>query len=99
MPASKTTKRNDLDLQARIGGAHLPSGPLTREDRVRLAAEVFNALVEGRMPSRAAALFLGGGGLAWLERGGDLVRDYLKLAGRPGSHRTPSMIFQRTRKK
>jgi hypothetical protein len=69
-------------------------GDLTRSDRVRLLGEVFRALMEGRQPSREAALFVGGGGLAWLDRGGSLTRDFWRTAGPQGSTHTESVLWQ-----
>lgn len=73
--------------------AQLPER-MTREGRVRLLAECFSALLDNRMPSREAALFVAGGGLQWLEQGGDLVRDYWKVSARAGSHHTPSHLWR-----
>lgn len=69
---------------------------LTREDRVRLLAEVFEALLEGREPSRAAALFVGGAGLDWLREGGDLLRDHWRVKAPAGSHHTPPYLWQQS---
>ena len=66
---------------------------LDRAARVRLLAEVFQALLDGRLPSRAAALFVAGGGLAWLENGGDLLRAYWKVAAPRASHHTPTRLW------
>ena len=60
---------------------------------MRLFDEVARALVAGRLPSREAALLIGGGMLAWIDGGGDLVRDYFQLT-KPKSHRTPSAIWR-----
>jgi len=65
---------------------------LTIEDRVRLLDECFRALLEDRKPSRAAALFVAGGGLSWLKGGGSLARDYWRVV-LPRSHRTTSRIW------
>jgi hypothetical protein len=75
-----------------LGGDRTPAA-LTREGRVRLLGEAFEALLDGRTPSREAALFLGGAGMAWLQTGGDLARDYLKVV-KPKSHRTPTAIWR-----
>jgi hypothetical protein len=58
--------------------------------------EAFTALLEGRLPSRAAALFLGGAGMAWLEQGGKLERDFLKVL-QPQSHNTVARVWARLR--
>jgi len=69
-------------------------GDFSREGRVALLAEVFRSLVEGRQPSREAALFVGGGGLSWLSEGGDLLRDYWQVAAPRSSHHTPSHVWR-----
>lgn len=79
------------DPFAILAGARAPA-ELPREDRVRLLGEAAQALLEGRMPSDKARLFLGGALVAWLARGGDLERDYLRVRQR-GSHRTPSKLW------
>lgn len=66
---------------------------ITREDRVRMLAEVSQALLDGEAPSRAAALFVGGAIASWLAEGGDLAKDFLKV-NRRGSHLTPARIWQ-----
>lgn len=71
----------------------LPQG-FDRAGRVALLAEVFEALVEGRQPSREAALFVGGGGLSWLQAGGDLLGDFWKVKAPAGSHHTPARLWQ-----
>ena len=71
-----------------------PPPAFTREDRVALLAEAFQALLAGRLPSRAAALFVGGAGLAWLSQGGSLERDFLKVTAKAGSHHTPTYVWQ-----
>lgn len=83
------------ELQAILGGARAPRA-LTREDRVRLLGECFEALRDGRTPSREAALFVAGGGLAWLEGRGDLLRECWRVV-RPKSHNTAAAIWRRLR--
>ena len=67
----------------------------TREGRILLLAEVFEGLLAGRLPSREAALFVGGAGSAWLQHGRDLVRDYFRVAARRGSHHRPEVLYRR----
>ena len=77
------------------------SGPprgLTREDRVLLLQETAEALLEGRLPDADARLYTAAALLSWLERGGDLERDHLKVCAPVGSHRTPASIM-RSRKR
>jgi hypothetical protein len=64
-----------------FGRTELPAA-IDRESRVRLLGEVFAALLAGEPPSRGAALFVGGAGMAWLENGGDLLGDYCRSSGR-----------------
>ena len=78
--------RNDL-----FGRSQLPAA-LSREGRVRLIGELAEALLAGKQPDRAAALFVGGALLAWLEHGGSLERDFFKVI-KPKSHRTPRAIW------
>ena len=76
-----------------------PSGRVpatfTRENRIALLAEVFKALLNGTLPSREAALFVGGAGSAWLVQGGSLEKDFLQVVGPSGSHFTPSALWER----
>jgi hypothetical protein len=74
-------------------GPRRPAG-FTREDRVRLIGEAAQALLEGREPGKAAALFLGGALAGWLSDGGDLVKDYFKIV-RPKSHDTVQRVWAR----
>ena len=66
----------------------------SREGRVRLLVEAFEALRDGRLPSRQAALFVASGGLAWLAEGGNLCRDYWRVSAPAGSHHTEAMIWR-----
>lgn len=52
--------------------------------------EVAEALLEG---NSEGSLFVGSALLAWLENGGDLVRDYLQIAAPRGSHRTVQSLL------
>lgn len=65
-----------------------------RQMRVRLLGGAFSALLRGEMPTDEQRLFLAGGGLAWLEQGGDLLGDYWKVRSCRGSHLTPSAVWQ-----
>ncbi len=80
------------ELARAMGSGHTPAA-LTREGRVKLLAEAFQALLDGRPPSREAALFLGGAGMEWLQNGGSLEREYLDVI-KPKSHRTPAVIWR-----
>jgi hypothetical protein len=61
---------------------------------VRLILEVANALLQGRLPSWEAAVFVGGALLAWLASGGRLEKDHFKVTASIGSKRTPAAIAQ-----
>lgn len=102
--ASELTRQHDqsapgdgdraLDPFAR---ARLPAD-FSRQDRVRLLAEVAQALLDGREPSRAAALFVGGAVSAWLAQGGRigaLERDFLRVAAPRSSRHTASELWRR----
>lgn len=79
-----------------FGRARLPHD-FSREDRVRLLGEAARDLLAGESPEPAALVFLAGGLTAWLDRGGDLLRDYWKVKAPPGSHRTPSQLWASSR--
>lgn len=74
-------------------GIGAPPASLTREGRVRLIGEVTQALLKGELPSRQARLWVGGALLEWLQRGGNLERDYFEVT-KPKSHHTPSAIWR-----
>lgn len=78
---------------ALIGGV-LPPAHLSREGRIRMLGELAHALLAGDQPDRSAALFLGGALIAWLEHGGSLERDYLRVSARAGSHQTAASIWR-----
>ena len=76
-----------------------PSG-FTREDRVRLVAEVADALLAGEIPSAPARLFVGAALSGWLAEGGRLgalERDFLHVAAPARSTATPSRLWARLR--
>ena len=78
--------REHLDAQAAADA---------REQRVRLFGQCCDALLAGEPVPIEARLFVGGAGRAWLEGGGDLVKDYLRLRPVRGSHATPSSLWRR----
>jgi len=80
------------DLQAILGGSRQPR-ELDREERVKLIGAAAQALLAGRLPDDAARLFLAGALSAWLERGGDLERDFFRVRQR-GSHHTPAVLWR-----
>lgn len=69
-----------------------------REGRVRLLGEAALDLLEGRMPSTEARMFLGGALLSWLQSAGALgalERDFLQVAAPHRSTMTPGRLWQR----
>lgn len=69
----------------------LPAG-LSRQQRVQMLREVFEALLAGETPSDRARLFVASGGAAWLREGGNLTKTFWKVEAERGSHRTPRAI-------
>lgn len=72
-----------------------PAAQLDRRERVRYVQEVAAALLDGRQPDRAAALFVASALGAWLAEGrrlGDLEKHYLRTCGDAGSHTTAQAI-------
>lgn len=77
-----------------FGRTRAPRG-LTREGRVALLLEAFEALLAGQLPELEARLFLAGGGLAWLSEGrrvGSLERDFWRVSPEAGCTVTPRDI-------
>jgi hypothetical protein len=89
--------RFDARALSRVLGERAPAA-FSREDRIRLLGEAFKALNEGRLPAPEARLFLAGGLLSWLRDHGNLTRDYWRVDGPRGSHRTPSATWKRIAK-
>lgn len=80
-----------------FGRSALPAD-FSREGRVRLIAEVAEALLAGRLPGAAARLFVGGALQAWLREGGRcgaLEREYLRVAAPRSSRHTASELWRR----
>jgi hypothetical protein len=80
-----------------FGRSRLPDD-FSREHRLRLVDEVARALVSGEVPSRPAALLVGGALLSWMQQGGTLgalERDFLKVAAPHRSTLTPQRLWQR----
>jgi hypothetical protein len=80
-----------VNLNDPFNRTRLPAA-FDRRDRVRLFREVVDALLEGRMPSPAARLFVASACDAYLTRGGNLARDHLRISPPRGSHRTPAVL-------
>jgi hypothetical protein len=64
-----------------------------RPHRVKLLGEAAQALLRGELPAVEARLFLGGALASWLERGGKLEKDYLRVV-KPKSHVTPAVVWK-----
>jgi len=79
-------------LQRVFGRSRVPKSTSV-EGRVCLLAEAAEALMSDRLPSMESRIFLAGALSSWLQQGGDLSRDYLRVI-RPKSKRTASRIFQ-----
>lgn len=80
-----------------FGRSALPAG-FSREGRVRLIAEAAEALLDGRLPSAPARLFVAGALQAWLREGGRcgaLEKDYLRVTQRERSRLTPQRLYAR----
>lgn len=68
-----------------------------REGRIALLGELAEALLAGKQPTRAAALFVGGALLAWLETDrGRLERDFFRVL-EPRSHLTVARCWRALR--
>jgi hypothetical protein len=79
-------------LEAAFGIARPPL-ILDRAGRVSMIGEAAKALLDGQLPSRECAVFLGGALLSWLELGGNLEREYLRVT-KAKSHHTPAAIWR-----
>jgi len=84
-------RHDDAALLEAIGPRR-PAG-LSREERVELLGRAARALLEGRLPDPSSRLFVAGAIVSWLESGGDLVRDYWRIAAPRGSRSTPSVLW------
>jgi hypothetical protein len=58
-----------------------------------LLDEAAKALLKNELPSREVRLFLGGALQKWLQHGGSLERDHLKVV-KAKSHNTPQAIWR-----
>ncbi len=77
-----------------FGRSRLPAS-FDREGRVRLLGEIFTDLLEGRMPSVEGRMLLGSAGSSWLEIGGNLERDHLRVTAPHRSTLTPARLWRR----
>lgn len=78
-----------LALAAALGAGRAPRGR-TREERVAAIGRFAKKHLD---PSDPDSLLVCGALLAWLEKGGNLVKDYLKVS-KPQSRRTASAIWR-----
>jgi hypothetical protein len=81
---------DDTEIAAVLGPLAPPT--LARPDRVRLIGEAAQALLQGRVVGHDAGQFVGGALLGWLENGGNLQRDYLRVV-KGKSHHTATYIW------
>jgi hypothetical protein len=81
-------------LTAALGGR--APARMSREGRIALIGAVAQALLDGRLPSNEARLFVGGALMAWLEQGGHLERNFLRVR-KPQSHNTVVRVWARLR--
>jgi len=92
----------DKDRFADPFGLAKPRAPadreLTRLERLELFEAACSALAKGEMPPAVSAKFLGTAGLAWLQDGGSLERDHLKLSAPRGSHYTAAELWRHCQK-
>jgi len=82
---------DDSALAAALGGKVPATSDRAR--RVHLLGEFAEAALSGREPSESSLLFLAGAVSAWLQNGGDLERDYLRVTAPAGSHHTPARLW------
>lgn len=80
------TRRRDREL-----------AEIEREHRIELLVDAFDCLLNGRLPSPEASLFLGSAGDGWLTNGGRLDRDHLRVTQPSGSHLRVEVVAQRIR--
>jgi hypothetical protein len=74
-------------------GGRTPAG-FSREDRVALIGAFAQAMLTGQTPSPESVMFVVGGIASWLESGGSLEKDYWRISGEAGSHRTPQRLWR-----
>ena len=79
-----------MTLHDPFNRAQLPPA-FSREQRMAMIVKAMRTLLNDSSPE---AQFTAGGVLSWLSEGGDLVRDYWRVAGRAGSHRTPAALWR-----
>lgn len=89
---SRPPRFDDAALATVLGIGRAPR-QYDRQGRVELIGEAAQALRDGRLPGREAALFVGGALLSWLENAGSLERDFFKVT-KAKSHHTPAAIWQ-----
>jgi hypothetical protein len=75
--------------------AQTPLPGSTREDRIRLLLAAAVAMRDGGQVPRDAARFLSRALSDWLDNGGSLERDHLRVSAVAGSHATPRVIALR----
>jgi hypothetical protein len=89
--ASRRASQTGVNISDPFNRARLPI-TFDRVGLVRLFREFVDAMLEGRMPSPEARLFVASACDAYLQRGGNLTRDHLRISGPRGSHHTPAAL-------
>ena len=75
-----------------FGRSRLPAD-FSRAGRIALLGQACDDLLAGRPLSAEARMFLGSALAGWLSSGGSLERDYLRVRGPAGSHKTPAAVW------
>jgi hypothetical protein len=83
----------DAELTVAWGSSRAPAA-LDRAGRVALLGRAASCLLRGEPLDSEAAAFLGSALSSWLADGGSLERDFLRVSGPAGSHRTPAWVWQ-----
>jgi hypothetical protein len=69
-------------------------GDFTREGRVALVGDAAGRLLRHEALTLEQSVFLGSALAGFLENGGNLERDYLRVSAPRGSHRRPEVVWR-----
>jgi len=77
-----------------------PASPdhVTREGRIRILARWSEAILGGRQPDPADAIFVASGINAWLQEGGSIARQFWRTSAPQGSNLTETMVWWNLRR-
>lgn len=78
-----------------FGRTAIPVEHWSRDERVALCAAAAQDMVSGCPLGPIAGRYLGHAILAWLDGGGDLVRDHLRIAPEQGNKLTPQKLYSK----